>query len=58
MRVMGRCGRKADANSAMTIRVTGGTGFIGSRVRVEPLDRRHDVVAVDDYSNSSPEALA
>ncbi len=37
--------------------VTGGAGFIGSHTCVELLDRGHDVVVVDNYSNSSPAAL-
>jgi len=42
----------------MTVLVTGGAGFIGSHACVELLDRGHEVVVVDNYSNSSPEALA
>ena len=42
----------------MTILVTGGAGFIGSHTCVELLRRGHDVVAVDNFSNSSPAALA
>lgn len=38
--------------------VTGGAGFIGSHTCVELLARGHDVVVVDNYSNSSPAALA
>jgi UDP-glucose 4-epimerase len=41
----------------MTILVTGGAGFIGSHTCVELLEEGHDVVVVDDYSNSSPAAL-
>ena len=37
--------------------VTGGAGFIGSHTCVELLARGHDVVVVDNYSNSSPAAL-
>ena len=42
----------------MGILVTGGVGFIGSHTCVELLHRGYDVVVVDDYSNSSPAALA
>jgi UDP-glucose 4-epimerase len=42
----------------MAILVTGGAGFIGSHVCVELLERGHDVVVVDNFSNSSPLALA
>jgi UDP-glucose 4-epimerase len=39
------------------ILVTGGAGFIGSHTCLELLRRGYDVVAVDDYSNSSSAAL-
>ncbi len=42
----------------MKVLVTGGAGFIGSHTCVELIDRGHDVVVVDNYSNSSPAALA
>jgi UDP-glucose 4-epimerase len=41
----------------MATLVTGGTGFIGSHTCVELMRRGHDVVVVDDYSNSSPAVL-
>lgn len=41
----------------MRILVTGGAGFIGSHTIVELLRSGHDVVAVDNYSNSKPEAV-
>lgn len=41
----------------MSILVTGGAGFIGSHTCVELLARGYDVVAVDNYSNSSRAAL-
>lgn len=41
----------------MRILVTGGAGFIGSHTTVELLKAGHDVVMVDNFSNSKPEAL-
>ena len=41
----------------MVVLVTGGAGFIGSHTCAELLHGGHDVVVVDDYSNSSPAAL-
>ena len=41
----------------MKVLVTGGAGYIGSHTCVELLAIGHDVVVVDDYSNSKPEAL-
>jgi len=40
-----------------TILVTGGAGYIGSHTLVELLAAGYDVVCVDNFSNSSPEAL-
>lgn len=39
------------------ILVTGGAGYIGSHAVLELLAAGHDVVVVDNYANSSPEAL-
>lgn len=39
------------------ILVTGGAGFIGSHTCVELLKAGHDIVVVDNYSNSKPEAI-
>jgi UDP-glucose 4-epimerase len=39
------------------ILLTGGTGYIGSHVLVELLQLNHDVVVVDNLSNSSQESL-
>ena len=41
----------------MSILVTGGAGYIGSHTVVELLNAGHEVVIVDDYSNSKPEVL-
>ena len=40
-----------------SVLVTGGAGFIGSHTCVELLQQGHEVIVVDDYSNSSLEAL-
>ena len=39
------------------ILVTGGAGFIGSHTCVELLEAGYDIVVLDNYSNSKPEAL-
>ncbi|MBQ9375859.1 MAG: UDP-glucose 4-epimerase GalE [Ruminococcus sp.] len=39
------------------ILVTGGAGFIGSHTCVELLDAGYDIVVLDNFSNSKPEAL-
>ncbi len=41
-----------------TILVTGGCGYIGSHTTLELLNKGYDVVVVDNFSNSSYEALA
>ncbi len=41
----------------MKILLTGGAGFIGSHTCVEMLAAGHDVVIVDNFSNSHPEAV-
>ncbi len=41
----------------MTVLVTGGAGFIGSHTVLELLENGHDVVVVDNLSNSSLESL-
>jgi UDP-glucose 4-epimerase len=40
-----------------TILVTGGAGYIGSHTCLALLRNAHDVVVIDDFSNSSPLAL-
>jgi len=41
----------------MTILVTGGAGYIGSHTCVELLNDGYDIVVVDSFCNSKPEAL-
>jgi UDP-glucose 4-epimerase len=41
----------------MRILVTGGAGYIGSHTVVQLLETGHEVVVVDNLSNSSPESL-
>lgn len=41
----------------MKVLVAGGTGYIGSHICVELLQANHDVVVIDDFSNSKPEVL-
>lgn len=43
---------------AERIVVTGGAGYIGSHVAVELLSAGHALLVIDDFSNSSPEALS
>ncbi|HAB01011.1 MAG TPA: UDP-glucose 4-epimerase, partial [Ruminococcaceae bacterium] len=42
----------------MAILVTGGAGYIGSHTCVELLNSGKDIVVVDNFYNSKPEALA
>ena len=42
---------------AKKIVVTGGAGYIGSHVCVELLNAGHDVLIIDDFSNSHPESI-
>lgn len=41
----------------MTILVTGGAGYIGSHACVELLEAGHDLVVIDNFSNSHPESI-
>ncbi len=41
----------------MRILVTGGTGYIGSHICVELIEAGHEVVVIDDFSNSKPAVL-
>lgn len=40
-----------------TVLVTGGAGYIGSHTMVELLEGGYDVICLDNFSNSSPEAI-
>lgn len=42
----------------MKILVTGGAGYIGSHTLVDLLNEEHDLFVIDNFSNSSPHALA
>lgn len=42
----------------MTVLVTGGAGFIGSHACVDLLQHGHDVIVLDNHTNSSPASLA
>ena len=41
----------------MRVLVTGGAGYIGSHTMIEVLAADHDVMVVDNFANSAPEAL-
>ena len=41
----------------MKVLVAGGAGYIGSHICVELLQANHEVVVIDDFSNSKPEVL-
>ncbi|MBQ6325747.1 MAG: SDR family NAD(P)-dependent oxidoreductase, partial [Clostridia bacterium] len=41
----------------MKVLVTGGAGYIGSHTCVELLNAGHEIVIVDNFVNSKPEAL-
>ena len=41
----------------MKVLVTGGAGYIGSHTCVELLNAGHEIVVVDNFANSKPEAL-
>src|SRR3954471_21428546 len=41
----------------MAILITGGAGYIGSHTCVELLHAGYDIIVVDNFSNSKPEAL-
>ena len=41
----------------MKVLLTGGAGYIGSHTAVELAKLGHDIVIVDNFSNSKPEVL-
>ncbi|QYM77013.1 UDP-glucose 4-epimerase GalE [Leucobacter luti] len=41
----------------MRVLLTGGAGYIGSHTALVLLERGHEVIVLDDFSNSSPEAV-
>jgi len=41
----------------MRVLLTGGAGYIGSHTALVLLEQGHEVVVLDDFSNSSPEAI-
>ncbi|PGV48383.1 UDP-glucose 4-epimerase GalE [Bacillus sp. AFS037270] len=41
----------------MAVLVTGGAGYIGSHTCIELLNAAHEIIIVDNYSNSKPESL-
>ncbi len=43
--------------TSRTVLVTGGAGYIGTHTMVELLAQGYDVVCLDNFSNSSPEAV-
>jgi UDP-glucose 4-epimerase len=44
-------------NGIMAILVTGGAGYIGSHTCVELLNAGYEIIVLDNFSNSKPEAL-
>lgn len=42
---------------AIAILVTGGAGYIGSHACVELLNAGYEIIVVDNFSNSNPQAL-
>lgn len=41
----------------MSILITGGAGYIGSHTCIELLNAGHEVMVIDNFLNSKPEAL-
>jgi len=41
----------------MKILLTGGAGYIGSHIAVELLEKKYQVVIIDNFSNSTPETI-
>ncbi|MGE5665366.1 MAG: NAD-dependent epimerase/dehydratase family protein, partial [Betaproteobacteria bacterium] len=46
-----------ESTSRQRVLVTGGAGYIGSHTLLELLAAGHTLVCLDNYCNSSPEAL-
>jgi UDP-glucose 4-epimerase len=44
-------------DTTMNVLVTGGAGYIGSHTCIELLNNNYGIIVMDNYSNSSPEAL-
>ena len=42
----------------MRILVTGGAGYIGSHTLIELLAKGHELFVIDNFANSSPEAIS
>jgi UDP-glucose 4-epimerase len=42
----------------MRVLLSGGAGYIGAHTAVALIEAGHEVIVVDDMSNSSPEAIA
>lgn len=42
----------------MKVLITGGSGYIGSHTAVELCSHGHEVIVIDNFTNSSPEAIA
>lgn len=49
--------RKQKEDDVMAIVVTGGSGYIGAHTCIELLNDGYDVIVIDNFSNSKPEAL-
>ncbi|MBT2510380.1 UDP-glucose 4-epimerase GalE [Streptomyces sp. ISL-98] len=54
----GLAGGARPASPPSTVLVTGGAGFIGSHTCVELLDHGYELIAVDNYSNSTPQVFS
>jgi len=52
-----RITRESVESKAMAILVTGGAGYIGSHTCIELLNAGHEIIVLDNFSNSKPESL-
>lgn len=41
----------------MAILITGGAGYIGAHTSIELLEKGEEIIIIDDFRNSKPEAL-